>query len=391
MEFRPHLFAREWVKCGHKVTIVASSFSHLRNKEPKITGPLTWEEIDGIQYIWLKNHVRYQGNGLKRALNIFEFVGQIFLYGKTISGNFTSDIVIASSTYPLDIFPAHWIARKSNAKFIYEVHDLWPLSVIELGGMSKRHPFIRLMQYAEDYAYKKVDKVVSILPNALSHMEERGLCPDKYIHVPNAVIPIAHDEINDNPVTQAHLEQFKSLKEKGNFLVGYFGSHGVANSLDQLVDTASLLKEKPVYFFSFGQGPEKNKLKEKVNKLGLKNIFFADPIPRVDCLTLMKNTDALYFGLKKCSLFRFGISPNKLFDYMYSGKPIIQAVETSIDLVRQQECGISVPSESSSEIADAVEHLRGLPESLRIEMGERGKKYVLEYHQLDKLARKFLE
>ena len=143
MEYRPYYMAREWVKMGHRVTIVAADESHLRGKHVEIPEDQDsyLETIDGINYLWLKT-IAYNGNGVKRALNMASFIFQLLRYGKTIKNNFKPDVVISSSTYPAEIFGAHYIAKISNAKLIYEIHDLWPLSPMELGHMSKWHPFI---------------------------------------------------------------------------------------------------------------------------------------------------------------------------------------------------------------------------------------------------------
>ncbi len=186
MEYRPYYLAREWVRLGHEVTIVAATFSHLRTRGPQVNGKVTTEEIDGIRYIWLKTPP-YRENGPKRALNIFSFAHQLCHPTRWLPRDWRPDAVIASSTYPLDNIPAHRIARRSGAKLIYEVHDLWPLSPIELGGMSPKHPFILLMQWAENYAYRHADTVVSVLPHAESHMRAHGLAAGRFIHIPNGI------------------------------------------------------------------------------------------------------------------------------------------------------------------------------------------------------------
>jgi len=127
MEYRPYYLAREWVRAGHKVTIVAADQSHLRNKRVEMVSAIKHESIDGINYIWLRT-IEYQGNGVKRAINMASFVGGLFRFNRQIVSIVRPDVVIASSTYPLDIFPCHFLAKKSGAKLIYEIHDLWPLS-----------------------------------------------------------------------------------------------------------------------------------------------------------------------------------------------------------------------------------------------------------------------
>ena len=144
MEFRPFMMGRHWVKAGHKVTIVASSFSHLRGQNPDLMGKKYLDEtIDGVRFFWIHgNH--YNGNGFDRVRNILSFVNGLYHYQTEIVGKDKPDVVIASSTYPMDMYPAVHIAAKHGAKIVYEVHDLWPLSPMEVGGMSKYHPFIQI-------------------------------------------------------------------------------------------------------------------------------------------------------------------------------------------------------------------------------------------------------
>ena len=141
MEYRPYYFAREWVRAGDTVTIIAANFSHVRTKQPQKAR----EELDGIAYRWLPTP-SYQGNGLGRVKNIWSFLHQVWQLAPALVAEHQPDVVIASSTYPMDIWVARHISRLANAKLIYEVHDLWPASPIELSGMPWWHPFILLCQ-----------------------------------------------------------------------------------------------------------------------------------------------------------------------------------------------------------------------------------------------------
>lgn len=148
-----------WQKTGKKRDIkleFSVSYSHVRSVQPKITNK-TSEMIDGIEYTWYPTP-KYEQNGFARVKNILTFLKEVWSDSKNIVKEFKPDIVIASSTYPMDIWIAQRISKLSNAKLIYEVHDLWPLShPLELGGMSPKHPFIQWCQLAENTAYKKSD------------------------------------------------------------------------------------------------------------------------------------------------------------------------------------------------------------------------------------------
>lgn len=189
MEYRPYYLACEWKKMGHATTIVASAVSHVRMAAPKVSRIVSSENIDGIAYKWLKTPA-YSGNGIRRALNMFAFVSLLEVKSSQFAECVKPDLVIASSTYPMDIWPAHRIAKMAKAKLVFEVHDLWPLSPLELGNMSKQHPFIMLVQAAEDYAYCHADVVVSMLPKVREYMESRGMAPHKLHIIPNGIDPV---------------------------------------------------------------------------------------------------------------------------------------------------------------------------------------------------------
>ena len=389
MEYRPYYLAREWQKMGHHPVIVASSVSHVRSKKPNITGYITKESIDGIPYVWLKTP-QYSGNGTRRAINIFSFVTAFWLYGPNLASILKPDIVIASSTYPLDMVPARRVAGLCSAKLVFEVHDLWPLSPIELGGMSPQHPFIMLMQWAENYAYRHADKVVSFLPNAFGHMVLHGMRPDKFVYIPNG-IDIDEWEGDAAPLPEEHTGIFAELRREGHFVVGYAGAHGVANALDSIVEAAKNLEGDHVSFVLVGQGQEKERLQGMAARMSLSNVVFLPPVPKQAMPSLLSAMDVLYISLQKQPLFRFGISPNKLMDYMMAGKPIIHAIEAANDLVKEAQCGVSVPPEDPVAIAQAVREMMAIGEEQRREIGLRGRKYVMANHDYRVLAQRFLE
>jgi glycosyltransferase involved in cell wall biosynthesis len=389
MEFRPYYLAREWLKKNHQVTVVAASFSHLRSKIPRLAGLVTEEIIDGIRYLWVKTPA-YEGNGAARVLNMFAFTSRLYLLRSKLGAEIIPDVVIASSTYPLDIYAARAIARKSGAKLVFEVHDLWPLSPVELGGMSRYHPFVLVMQAAENYAYRHADKVVSMLPRAEGHMQNHGMAPGKFVHIPNG-IDVGEWEHEKTPMPDIHAEVLRRLKQEGRFIVGYAGAHGLANALGTVVDAASLLSGAPVDFVLVGQGPEKDPLMRRTAQLGLRNIHFLPPVPKEAIPALLDAMDALYIGLQKQPLFRFGVSPNKLIDYMMAGVPVIQAIAAGNDMVSESGCGITVTPEDPQALATGVMTMMGKSPAERESMGIKGKAYILAHHSYQILAERFEE
>jgi glycosyltransferase involved in cell wall biosynthesis len=390
MEFRPWFMAKRWAQAGHNVTIAASSYSHLRTRNPDLNGKKFSEEtVDGIRYFWISGP-EYHGNGVGRIKNMLSFLSGLYRYGKELTVHGVPDAVIASSTYPLDIYPAHHIAKKYGAALIYEVHDLWPLSPIELGGMSPKHPYIQVMQAAENYCYRHSDRVVSLLPNAKAHMVEHGLAPEKFFYVPNGIEKADWEKPFGEP--PVYSEQLSRYHEQGEFLIGYAGAHGIANALDSFVDAGDLLRGKKIRLLLVGPGPERERLIQKAKEKNLDDVVtFLPPVGRGQIPELLSQMDALYIGLQRQPLFRFGVSPNKLMDYMMAGKPVIFAIDAPNDMVAEAGCGVSIPPEDSAAIARAAEQLSSCTKEKLEQMGRHGREYILKNNEYDVLSRRFLE
>ena len=385
MEFRPYYLAREWVRMGHAVQIVAADFSHVRARQPRPGDEL----IDGIRYRWVPTP-RYQGNGLGRAYNIWSFLRTVRADAPRLQREFRPDVVIASSTYPMDIWVARHLARPVGAKLVYEVHDLWPLSPIELSGMSPRHPFIRLVQAAEDAAYRDADVVVSMLPKVHDYMASRGLDLRKLHIVPNGIAPddwqLAPPPLRDD-VAQA----LAQARQAGRMVVGYAGSMGLPNALDALLDAAALLRGVALQFVLVGDGHERARLARRVADERLQHVTLLPPVPKAQIPSLLGAIDIAYIGWQQVPIYRFGIAPNKLMDYMMAGVPVLHSVDAGNDPVAEAGCGLTVSPEAPAAIAAGLRQLAATSVEERRAMGERGRRFVQAKHSYAVLARRFIE
>ena len=386
MEFRPYYMAREWVNMGHNVTILGADFSHLRKKNPQIERDFQEEIIDGITYVWVKTP-QYQGNGVGRIKNISTFMYKLRLNYKKIADKYKPDAVIASSTYPLYIYPAHRIAKRCDAKLCFEIHDLWPLSPMEIGGYSEKNPAIVVLQRAEDFAFKNSDVIVSILPNADKHIKERGFSTDNFVYVPNGILV---GQEKKNPPMEKTIERLQELKKQGYFLVGYTGNHSPANVLDTMIDAGKLTTDDKIKYVLVGNGNVKKELIEYAKSNNVTNVEFLDPVLKDNMDNVLQLLDVCYISLKKQNLFNYGVSPNKLFDYMMAARPVIYAVEASNDPVKDSNCGISVPAENPQAVVEAVMKIKSLSEEEKKTMGQNGNDYVMENHMYHGLAERFL-
>lgn len=387
MEFRPYYMAREWVKAGNEVCIAAADYSHLRKVNPKVSHDFQKEIIDGVTYLWVKTP-EYHGNGVSRGANIAAFYFKMKMHAKSIAREFSPDAVVASSTYPFDAYIAARIAGFSGGRFYFEIHDLWPLTQIEIYGLGVNNPFVKMLQKAEDFAFKNAVKVISILPQAYLHMEERGVSREKFVYVPNGVIPGQEERCGEK---SSQITTLENLRKDGFFIVAYTGNHSGANALEFFIDAAAKMSGEKVKFVLVGSGNEKTALEAHAREIDAGNVIFLDPVYKEEMGALLSQVDAAYIGLAKCGLFHYGVSPNKLFDYMLASRPVIYAVEASNNPVRDACCGITVSVGSAQAICGAVHSLISMSENERREMGERGRNYVLKNHDYASLSQKFLE
>lgn len=382
--FRPYYLGKEWIKKGHRLTVVGASYSHIRSMQPQQVG---LEDIEGIQYLWLRTP-SYTNNGLKRFWSMIVFTIQLFWNLRRITKLNPPDVVIASTVYMLDIFPA-WIIKKfSGAKIVFELHDIWPTSPQELGSMSKWHPFILLLSLTERFVYKVSDRVISILPKTYHHMKKFGVKEDNFFYIPNGID--LQDWKLSTPLPKHHDAILTKLKEQGYFLIGYTGSHAISNALTTLLDAAALLKNEKIYFILIGDGQEKQNLQAYAKENAISHVCFLDSIAKRSIPVALSHMDALYLGWQKQPLYRFGIGANKIFDYMMAQKPILHAVNAGNDPVAEAQCGLSVDAQDAKALAKAILDLKAMPLQEHFLMGKRGKDYVLKHHDYTVLAKQFL-
>jgi len=387
MEFRPYYLSREWVRMGHKVTIIAGDFSHLRRKNPNVNEDFQSETIDGIEYVWIKAG-RYEGNGVKRAVTMERFVRKLLTHARQIAEKWEPNIVIASSTYPLDTYPAQRIAKIARAKYVHEVHDMWPATLYEVGGMSKKHPFVIAMQIAENSAYRHCDKCVALAPYSKAYMVEHGLDPEKFVNIQNGVVEEEWAFADDIP--DEHKRFFADHKDK--FIVGYFGGHALSNALDNCLDVAEKCRkvDKDIIFVFVGEGVEKKRLVQRAIDEKIDNAFFLPSVSKKAVPTLVRKFDCSYMTGMPSPLYRFGLCLNKMYDSMMAGIPVICAFNAPQTPVSIYKCGIECDPMDTDRVVRAILQIKRLAPDERKQMGQNGIDAVLKHFTYRHLAEKFI-
>ena len=300
-----------------------------------------------------------------------------------------ADIVIASSHYPFAIFPARKLAKKHSAKLVFEVRDIWPLTLIELGGASPAHPFIRLMQLSEDYAYRAADRVISVLPFAYRHMCAHGMPIEKFLYVPNGADLYQHSL---EPLPAPHQKLISRLNAERNFLLGYAGRMGLANAMSDLINAMALLDDEKIHAVLLGDGYEVDNLKAQAKSLGLEDrVHFLSFVSKPQVDSFLQQMDALYVGFQKQPIYRFGTSVTKMNDYMLAAKPIICAIDAEVEGIEETGAGILCDAENPQALAGAISRMSGFSYEERVEMGQAGRNWVLANRDYRLLAARFLQ
>jgi len=386
MVYGHYYLAREWVRSGHKVTIVSASFVHTRFKQPEVSG-ITEEYIDGIRYLWVPTPSYSQNDKVGRVRNILSFSIRCWLGRLPIA---CADLVICSSHHPFPIYPARQWARRHRARLVFEVRDLWPLSLIELGEVTAKHPFIRLMQWFEDYAYRHADKVVSVLPMACDHMVQHGMNPDKFIFIPNGVC--VENEPEPERMSDRHREVLEKARAQGSFIIGFVGRVGLATTLKTLVEAVALSDIGNLCIAILSEKASFDELNVLAKRLGVADcLLLINTIPKAQVADFLSRIDVAYIGLKRKKLFRFGVSPTKVNDYMLAAKPVIYAIDAPRDIVSESCAGISCRAEDPHAVSAAIKELYGLSSEQRAKMGQHGRRWIIENRNYKDLAQRFLD
>jgi glycosyltransferase involved in cell wall biosynthesis len=381
MEYRHYFLAQELIKQGCEVVIISGSFSHLRKVPPETKKRFTIEIINHIQYCWVQTPRYTKSIGFGRLRNMLSFARKLKGLPRNLLPKPNTIIVSSPSMFPAKVM--HQLCKETGASFIFEVRDLWPLTLQELGNMSSLHPLVLYMRHFETYAYKHADYVVSLLPHSSVHFEQKGMQAHKFVHIPNGIS--LEKTAGGEPTDNKDISQLPQNK----FIVGYAGTLGTANALQYFIEAARLLEHyEQIHFCIVGNGDQKEALKK--NAKSLTNLSFVDAVDKNLVPYVISMFSCCYIGLKKEPLFRFGVSPNKLFDYMLAAKPIIYAVDSSNKPVEEAGCGISVEAEQAQAVANAVIQLFSMSENERTEMGSKGKHFVLENHTYHALAKKYM-
>lgn len=377
---RHHELARYLTEKGHQVTIIASPVSYLTGKAH--THPCSQGSANPDEKLVIRRAYTYPAlhrSFTHRLFSFFSFMFSSFWMALQIR---RVDVVWGTSPPIFQALTAWFVARLKGLPLLLEIRDLWPGFAVAVGVLRNRL-LIWLSEGLERFLYRHADMVLVNSPGFIQHVQGRGALRTALI--PNGADPRMFDPQADG----ASFRQAHHLN--GEFLVLYAGAHGLSNDLGVVIEAAALLQDrKDIQIVLLGDGKEKPALMQQARRLGLKNIRFLDPIPKIEMPQALAAADACIAILKPIPLYAT-VYPNKVFDYMAAGRPVILAIEGVIrDLVLATNCGIPVPPGDPQAMAQAIRSLADHPEKGKA-MGQRGREYIVTHFDRAILAEQLEE
>lgn len=350
---RPSLFAKNLGKMGHEVTIIAASTVHNSDENLINNGDSVKSIIDdGTPYILINCH-NYHGNGINRVLNILDFARKL---PKILNKLEKPDVIVATCFDPFSCYAGIRYAKKHGIKAIAEIADLWPETLLSYSRISRHNPIIHVLRRLEKKIYMKADRIVFTMEGAYDYIIEqrweREIPRCKVAYINNGVDLEKFDKDKE-----LYRIEDEDLDNANTFKVVYVGSIRRVNGLGTLLDIAKRIQDQRIVFLIWGDGDEREQLTQRVEKEGIRNVIFKGRVEKQFIPYITSKADLNIAHNNASEMFRFGLSFNKIFDYLAAGKPILCDFKSSYNPVISLNAGIQVVNPSEENVAEAIQSI----------------------------------
>ena len=378
---RSFLLLREIAKMGCKPIVFTASSNHLFTSR-QLQDKVQLEEIDGVQICWMKLRKYSGARSLGRILSWLEFEWRLWLLPKD---DFPVPSAIVVSTLSLfTIFNGLMLRRRYGCRLIFEVRDIWPLTIVEEGGFSPSNPFVMALQWIERLAYRKSDVIIGTMPNIASHVREVA-----GVTGPIHCIPMGIDKQQLEAPAPLPDDYAAAYIPSDKFIVCHAGTIGQTNALEVLFEAArSLQLNKGIHFLLVGEGDLKEKFQDETAELP--NVSFAPAVPKQLVLSVLRRCDVTFFSTHPSKVWEFGMSLNKVNDYMLAGRPIIGSYSGYPSMLNESGGGVFVPAGDPVALRNEILRLASLQPEERGRMGQAARAWMIANRQYRNLAHRFL-
>lgn len=353
---RPANFAKYLKRLGHDVTIFAASTVHNSDKN-LIEGKELYRDdyVGGIHYVYIRCR-NYQGNGLKRIVNMCEFAYKL---PRVCAHYDKPDAIVSTSVTPMACAEGIRLSKKYKCKGVAEIADLWPESIVAYGFAGPRNPAVLFLRRLEKWIYTRCDALVFTAEGSYDYIREQGwekAVPKEKVYYLNNGVDLETFDYN-----KEHFQiDDEDLKDPKTFKVVYTGSIRRVNNLGLILDAAKLIKEKSIVFLIWGDGDELPMLRERAAAEKIDNVVFKGRVEKKYVPYITSMADLNIAHNTPSPLFKYGISFNKLFDYLAAGKPVFSDFPCPYNPAIQFGAGLDVSDASAENIAARIEEFRSM-------------------------------
>ncbi len=377
---RNFYFCKEFVKNNNSVSFF-NSYNQINCTREKLKSYFVLHVINGVKNYQINGPRINQGFSYKRIYSWFVFEYNLLRLIFTKIRNERPDVIIVKSISLFSIVSGLFLKFKYKTKLVLEITDIWPKTIIDIGNYSVYNPFILLLGLIEKIGYRFSDAIVGSMPNLRQHIKEVLNYEKEVFYIPQGYSKL--DECGSS-------ENILKWSDSTVFSIIYAGTLGSANKIDDLISVARILHSRQVkcHFFFLGDGPLKSYyIKESAT---MNNVSFLDAISRESVSSFLSNFDLLTIAWKKSELYKYGISPNKVMDYMKSGRPILMSYSGFPSLFESDKYCFIVEAENVDLIADKIEEIMKMQSETLDEMGRNAMRILEKYHSYNVLALKYL-
>ncbi|NEP55941.1 MAG: glycosyltransferase family 4 protein [Symploca sp. SIO2G7] len=378
---RGYMLMRELSKLGYQCLIITSD-SNPFCSVPALESPYFLEEIDGLQICWVRTLKYSVAKSLRRIFSWLDFEWRLLTMPKAKLPH--PNVLVVSSLSLLTILNGFLLRRRFGCRLIFEVRDIWPLTLTEEGGFSKYNPFVLGLAMVEWLGYKYADVIVGMMPNLREHVTD-VLGYEREV----GCIPIGIDVDNLQDTLEIPIDYEKTYIPNDKFIVAYAGTVGITNALETLLKCAeSLTDNNKIHFLIVGDGDLKAEYEAKYGHLH--NLTFAPKVPKRMVQSILMKCDLLYFSVHESRIWRYGQSLNKIIDYMLTGKPVIASYSGFPSMINEARCGTYVPAGDVVALRDEIVRYLAMSKAEHERIGIRGRAWLIEHRNYVTLAKNYL-
>jgi len=377
---------------GHRVTVIASPVSYITGAPLAPSGHSPhlrskWGEPEGgrgkgiITILRASVYQAHHKSFMHRVFAFISFMASSFWLGLGVKN---VDLVWGTSPPIFQGVTAWALARLKGAKFLFEVRDLWPQFAVAVGVLTNP-VLIRASEWLERFLYRHADRVMVNSPGFREHVKVRGA--KRVELIPNGADPSMFDPADEGMAFR------QSHHLAGKFVALYAGAHGMSNDLDVVLEAAKMLQEviitSDIQIVLLGDGKEKPRLQAQAAEMRLSNVTFVPSMPKSEMSVALAGADACIAILKPLEEYKTTY-PNKVFDYMAAGRPVVLAIDGVIrEVIESAGCGIFAEPGNPSALAEAIRKLASDKENAN-QMGLQGRAYLEEHFNRAAIGEKLL-